>query len=207
LLSWAEFVSIAIRSEKQLSQEQQHHGSRLTVQNIVQQKEASAPLSATAAATFFAKLESAIGSAEDKGSSLLDPDQLFCTKSSGIRRMTRVRRSRTRGSAKVRLQPCAALRFSPSLLARNPDFWGVCLRCKRRQNQAKDIKTKRYGKDIDQIHEELKRQAEGLPRIRQTDTTVPELESDELPGGQYLNSTHSRSMLTASQQAEATSHA
>lgn len=68
-----------------------------------------------------ARLESTIGSAEDKEGDLLDPDQLVCTDSTGIRRMTRVRRSRTRGSAKVRLQPCAALRFSPSLLARNPD--------------------------------------------------------------------------------------
>lgn len=50
------------------------------------------------------------------------------------------------------------------------------------QNQAKSIKTKRYGKDIDQVHEELKRQAEGLPRIRQTDTTVQEAEAEELPG-------------------------
>jgi len=50
------------------------------------------------------------------------------------------------------------------------------------QNQAKDFKTKRYQKDVDQVYEELERQSKGLPRLRTTDTTLQELESEELPG-------------------------
>ncbi|KAL7006971.1 hypothetical protein EMMF5_003555 [Cystobasidiomycetes sp. EMM_F5] len=54
------------------------------------------------------------------------------------------------------------------------------------QNQAKSTKTKRYGKDIDQVHEEIQRQAAGLTRTSKLDTTVQEAEAEELPGaGDY----------------------
>lgn len=50
------------------------------------------------------------------------------------------------------------------------------------QSQGKDRKARDYKKDVDQIHEELERQAKGLPRVPANDTTVQEVDSEELPG-------------------------
>ena len=52
----------------------------------------------------------------------------------------------------------------------------------RPQDQGKSIKTRRYKKDADQVHEELQRQVAGLTRTSKLDTTVQEAESEELPG-------------------------
>lgn len=67
------------------------------------------------------------------------------------------------------------------------------------QNQAKSTKTKRYGKDIDQVHEEIQRQAAGLTRTSKLDTTVQEAEAEELPGARMaLTRSLGRLRLTSS---------
>lgn len=50
------------------------------------------------------------------------------------------------------------------------------------QDQAKSVKTKRYAKDTDQIHEELKRVQAGLPRTSKAATTIQEADPEDLPG-------------------------